>query len=834
MLRFARKDNVIISVVLDMNDSGVHPAAGSADEQEFIHYAVDRFGAFSNITWDMDHEANGYRTDQWIHDTGTLLEGWDPYKHLATIHPEGDSAAHQDRYSAWFGFTSNQEWVRGQAQHELMLESRKLQEKAGRIIPQTNEEYGYEDYNLFFIVPGTDTADALRRTAWAITMAGGYGDTGETAKRGTNIWPNTGGGWMNGRGDDTMTMLLGYGHMVDFFTGFDWWKTNPDDQLVNKGNWCVAEPGKIYAVYLPNPWARKGEGNHSTAGWTLLRRMVQRIERRTYPAAQCGCAGRGKLLGLPGSARYLRLGSSSGEPEPLNLASPVSTDETRSTSVTSDCTASPHKNLQHERQEAVMKNETSLSSGSRPQMLLPKEADALRAVSSGNQRLADLSRRTLLKLASVAMAGAGVEILKWPASALAEQNRFSNRKLRFGLNYVPRKNWWYIWENWDAQAISEDLRAISDLGMDHIRIQCLWPFFQPGINYIEPVIVNRVLELLDLAAGVNLDVEITVLNGWMSGYAFLPPWVAPLKSGGNIFTNEKIIEAEKLLFQSFADAVCKHERFMGFDLGNEIDVLQGTTGNQATLSEADHWANAMFSELEQLAPEKFHVNGVDHLPWFADSGFSRHNLATAGSATVLHCYAYFTGALKCYRYNEPGSLHLLEYMVELAKAYHQDDGRQVWVEEVGTSSEWMPEEYIPEYATALLRNATSCGGIWGFTWWCSHDIDPSIKGFQSLEYTLGVLDTKNRVKPIGRTLARLAEEMRRNPPEPLKRSVALVIPDNKFPSQGRLPGWTIAKQFMDMIEKNRRPTIILESRAKDDRYLQARGIEELVQAKAMG
>lgn len=479
-----------------------------------------------------------------------------------------------------------------------------------------------------------------------------------------------------------------------------------------------------------------------------------------------------------------------------------------------------------------MNNETRLSPGSRHQLLLPKEGDELRAISSGNKRVTGLSRRTLLKLASVVMAGASVETLKWPASALAEQNRLSKQKLRFGLNYVPREDWWYIWENWDARAISEDLRAISDLGMDHTRIQCLWPFFQPGINYIEPVIVNRVRELLDLAAGVNLDVEIAVLNGWMSGYSFLPPWVAPFKNGGNIFTNEKIIEAEELLSQSFADVVGKHERFMGFDLGNEIDVLQGTPGNKATLSEADRWANLMFSELEQLAPGKFHVNGVDHLPWFSDSGFSRNNLATTGSATVLHCYAYFTGALKYYRYNDPGSLHLLEYMVELAKADQQNDQRQVWVEEVGTSSEWMPEEYTSEYATALLRNAAGCGGIWGFTWWCSHDIDPSIKGFRSLEYTLGVFDTKNRVKRIG-TLAKLAEEMRRNPPEPLKRPVALVIPDNEFPSQGSLPGWTNAKRFMDTIEQKRCPAIILESRSKDDRYLQARGIEELVQVRAM-
>jgi hypothetical protein len=71
----------------------------------------------------------------------------------------------------------------------------------------------------------------LRRTAWDIAMAGAYGTTGESARRGTGIWPDTGGGWVNGRGDDTMTMLAGYAHMVDFFTSFEWWKTEPHDEL---------------------------------------------------------------------------------------------------------------------------------------------------------------------------------------------------------------------------------------------------------------------------------------------------------------------------------------------------------------------------------------------------------------------------------------------------------------------------------------------------------------------------------------------------------------------------------------------------------------------------
>jgi hypothetical protein len=249
MLRFARDRDMIISLVLDMNDTRVHPAAGSPDERRFIRYAINRFGAFSNINWDMGDDLDSYRDEQWTHDTGTFIQQEDPYKHLETSHP-AKSNAHQDRASSWFSFTSYQEWSRNQ--HALMLESRKLQEKTGRIIPQTNEEYGYEDHYPHWAAPGSDSADALRRTAWDISMAGAYGTAGESARRGTNIWPDSGGGWLNGRGDDTQTMFVGYGHMVDFFTSFEWWKTNPHDELVSSGDDCLADPGKTYAVYLPH------------------------------------------------------------------------------------------------------------------------------------------------------------------------------------------------------------------------------------------------------------------------------------------------------------------------------------------------------------------------------------------------------------------------------------------------------------------------------------------------------------------------------------------------------------------------------------------------------
>jgi len=88
-LAFARDKDMIISLVLDMNDSRSHPAAGSDDELRFIRYAVARFGAYSNITWDLGDDLDQFRSDSWTRQTGKLIKEWDAYHHLATSQPCG-------------------------------------------------------------------------------------------------------------------------------------------------------------------------------------------------------------------------------------------------------------------------------------------------------------------------------------------------------------------------------------------------------------------------------------------------------------------------------------------------------------------------------------------------------------------------------------------------------------------------------------------------------------------------------------------------------------------------------------------------------------------------
>lgn len=387
----------------------------------------------------------------------------------------------------------------------------------------------------------------------------------------------------------------------------------------------------------------------------------------------------------------------------------------------------------------------------------------------------------------------------------------NNNVPRFGVNYVPSGAWWYAWMDWNGAQIQDDLEQIASLGMDHIRIHCLWHLFQPNPNRTSEIALIRLYELLEIADKCNLDVQITVLDGWLSGFSFFPAWKRPNPEGQglNLFTDPGMIAAEQFLFSSIAKKIGNHPRFFGFDLGNEVNVLQ-VFDDAVTLEEADQWQAAMFEHCNLIAPNKFHVNGVDHRPWFSNTGFSRNALGTKGRATAIHMWIEFTGALERYGPNGIGSLHLAEYGIELAKAHHLEIDRMVWLQEFGASKQWMPVDAIPDFTETTIRNALTCSQLWGVTWWCSHDFDADLVGFNPLEYDLGLFDTQNRIKPVGERMSQLIQEFRAAPVSPVTRTTALVVPEGAL--ENSASAWRFATRYFDLIADGVRPALLLHDR----------------------
>jgi endo-1,4-beta-mannosidase len=389
---------------------------------------------------------------------------------------------------------------------------------------------------------------------------------------------------------------------------------------------------------------------------------------------------------------------------------------------------------------------------------------------------------------------------------------------RWGVNYVPSKRWWYCWIDWNLEDVAADLDAIALLGVDHVRIHCLWPLFQPNPRYVSESMLQRLTDLLDLADERDLDVIVTVLNGWLSGFDFRPSWLA---HETNMFVDADAVSAQKYLISQLAERIGEHPRFLGFDVANEPSTLAEFPMNVVGAGGGDRWLHEMSRHCAEVAPGRLHSVGMDHRPWLTDGSFSRTAMAETADVTPVHAWPYFTGALARYGQDGTGNAHLSEYMLELAKAYHRSPSRSVWLQEVGIAPEWAAGNQLVSYVRNATAAAMDVTNLWGITWWCSHDVDRDLAGFLNLEYDLGLLTTDNTLKPAGEAF-KDAVSAAKLVAGPTSRTTALVLPT------GIVPDLDFADSFFDLIDQGVRPAIVLGQYSADSTHLADRGLTNLI------
>lgn len=395
------------------------------------------------------------------------------------------------------------------------------------------------------------------------------------------------------------------------------------------------------------------------------------------------------------------------------------------------------------------------------------------------------------------------------------------RRVRFGVNYVPSEHWWYAWGDWDRTSIRRDLDDIHALGADHIRIQLLWPYFQPNAKYVSAGHLSRLVDLLDDARARNLHVEVTVLDGQLSGFLFVPPFLTDNQDGHvrNIITDPQAIASEKRLFAALARVVGEHPAFLGFDISNEVYWFTQPLRMSFSALQGDVWMHDLLAYCEDVAPGRFHVNGVDKWPYETSraQGFTRRALARAGAASCVHPWAGFSPVFQKYGPLSTAATQYAEFFLQYMQAFSLTGTRTLWIEEDGCSKQWMDEKLIPRWAEQSIRNAVSSDHLFGITWWCSHDVNPRFAGFNPLEYDLGLYTNDRRLKPLGRVFKELIAEFDRMPPAVKPRPQALIVDDEAG-------GDEVLPAYLRAVDSGVSPQIVLASRAGDAEYLRARGI----------
>ncbi|MFJ7068426.1 glycosyl hydrolase [Streptomyces sp. NPDC101115] len=409
---------------------------------------------------------------------------------------------------------------------------------------------------------------------------------------------------------------------------------------------------------------------------------------------------------------------------------------------------------------------------------------------------------------------------------------------RFGVNYTPSQGWFHHWLDFDLDAVRADLDSIAVLGLDHIRAFPLWPLFQPNRTLIRPRALDQLASVVDAAAERGLDVAVDGLQGHLSSFDFLPSWTQTWHRR-NLFTDPDVLDGQTAYLRTLAAALADRPNFLGMTVGNEINQFSGDPHpdpDRITPDQAGNWLRRMLAACEDGAPGRLHLHAAYDAAWYLDDHpFTPAHAARIGGATAVHSWV-FNGTAQRYGGDSFAAGQHAAYLIELSKAWAEDARRPVWLQEVGAPAPHVPPERAAEFTRTTAAAALDCPGLWGITWWCSHDVDRSLADFPELEYSLGLLTNDGRTKPAGRALADTIAETRAAfvPAGPRTTALVLDLAEDGTKRSECAPGGRWFEAFVRLAADGARPAVVLAARAADRTHLAARGITELVTLDDLG
>ncbi|QKW09562.1 glycosyl hydrolase [Streptomyces sp. NA04227] len=408
------------------------------------------------------------------------------------------------------------------------------------------------------------------------------------------------------------------------------------------------------------------------------------------------------------------------------------------------------------------------------------------------------------------------------------------RSPRFGANYTPTKGWFHHWLDFDLDEVRADLDSIAGLGLDHIRVFPLWPLFQPNRTLIRPRAVEQLVQLADAAAERGLDVNVDGLQGHLSSFDFLPAWTQTWHRR-NLFTDPDVLSGQEEYLRTLAAALADRPNFLGMTLGNEINQFSDgphPDPDRIGHEQAESWLRRMLAACERGAPGRLHLHAEYDAAWYQDGHpFTPAQAARLGGATAVHSWV-FNGTAQRHGATATATEQHAAYLIELARAWHTDPHRPVWLQEVGAPQPHIPAAGAARFTEATVAAALDCTDVWGVTWWCSHDVAPQLADFPLLEYSLGLLANDRTVKPAGEAIARIVKDRRGTVHAPAPRTTALVLDVGDTvaaPSRAHCaPGGTFFEAWAALAAQGVRPAVVLSELAEDTAHLASRGLTEVI------
>lgn len=362
-----------------------------------------------------------------------------------------------------------------------------------------------------------------------------------------------------------------------------------------------------------------------------------------------------------------------------------------------------------------------------------------------------------------------------PAQVRLDGNYFSRSGQRFlpvGVHWVPARAAMHWPVQWDPAEIEADFAQMQRMGMNTVRLDLMWAWFEPRAGAYNPEAFRQFDALIAMARRHRLYLHPTLFVGGEVGEAW---WDVPWRQGRNPQSDPDMLRLQTEHAREFGRRYAQENAIIAWDLTDEPPFW---ISNDTTDAMAVNWTRLIAGGIRRYDSRHPIVVGVStqdmvHGPFRPDT--------IAGDVDFLsvHPYTIYTPELfPDAMVSERGT-----YGAAFETALSRGAGLPVMVQELGASTAQYSPEKVAQFDGASLWSSLGAGAN-GFLLWCYTDAAP--EQYRQVPYLrsphetqFGLTTWDRKLKPAGETFmdfARIAARLSLDGVEPATADAAIPIP----------------------------------------------------------
>jgi len=346
---------------------------------------------------------------------------------------------------------------------------------------------------------------------------------------------------------------------------------------------------------------------------------------------------------------------------------------------------------------------------------------------------------------------------------------FAQGELALGCNYWTSHAGTAMWRDWRPDVVDADLAKLAQGGLKWLRVFPLWPDFQPitllrgakgspvemrfgelplpddpiGQAGVSRLMVDRFIELCQIAERHNLRLVAGLITGWMSGRLFVPPAL----DGLDPIADPRSIAWQVKYIRALVGELRDQAAIAAWDLGNECNCMGDTTSADA----AYLWTAAIANSIRATDPARPVVSGMHSLstrsnpignPWLIEDQGELTDILTT------HPYPYWVRHTSL---DAVDDFRTTLHATAECRFYADIGGKPCIAEEIGTMGPMIASDRVSaDFARVNMFSlwANDCRAM---AWWCAHDqtdLSHPPYDWNGVELELGLLRNDGSAKPV--------------------------------------------------------------------------------------